>query len=158
MILPAFVYHHHPNLSQSQKNTKIGVCTDVKLISNTTVERSRDKLLFRLYSNIQPFLFTQSTRSPHPPTESPGFSPTICTPVLEFQILSGISQKHLILSFPFFFFYHHLQATEKRNSRNTRFHDPLESEKGSGSSFIRVKDKDIKFPPRKPPMSRVTRE
>lgn len=43
------------NLSQSQKkNIKIGVCTDVNLISNTTVERSRDKLP-RLYSNIHGF-------------------------------------------------------------------------------------------------------
>lgn len=61
-----------------KKQTKTrGVCTDVKLISNTTVERSRDKLL-RLYSNIHGFylfLFTQSTRSPqHPSTECLGFS------------------------------------------------------------------------------------
>ena len=106
------------------------MCTDLKLISNTTVERSRDKLL-GLYSNIQPFY----TKYKKFTTSLNGMSRILNLSVLHTQV-PNISGDITSISFLF----QQLQPTETRKSRNTRFENPLGSEKGRGAVYLELKE------------------
>ena len=91
--------YHNP---KKNKKTKIGVCTDVKLISNTTVERSRDKLL-RLYSNIHGFyLFLHKVQEVHNiPQRNVSDSLPIGTHCTEIQHTPNIPRSIIKISFFF---------------------------------------------------------
>lgn len=101
----------------------------MKLISNTTVEISRDKLL-GLYSNIQPFY----TKYKKFTTSLNGMSRILNLSVLHPQIpkYPGISQR-----FPCFFF--NGCSNPKREPLGIRDSRPLGSEKGSGSRLFGIK-------------------
>lgn len=137
------------------------MCTDVKLISNTTVERSRDKLLRFIfkYPWILPFfVFTHKVQEDHNiPQRNVSDSLLIGTPVRKYPNILGN-----ITKISFFSFFspnsciqpkrdiHIFQKYEIRGPFRVRA-------KGRGGLYWEKKNKDIKSQ-RTQPMSGVTRE